>query len=163
MGTIMKSLASKQQWILVILLTGMAVCPGCRCHNTPRIVGQSIRVVVLADRRLPTGEFEAFEIKDRALILRAQSALEEDLQHPDKDSKWGLTMSVNHMLVFCGTDGAEYVFHILGDHYIVFDSRRYLARNTMAVIRAAHAEGAAVPISAEQAHLITPALDSDLR
>ena len=131
----------------------------CRRKNPTLSVSADTQVVVLISRSLQTGRFQAFEIRDCAFVEQARSALKEDLRHPDKYSKHGLGVSVNHALAFCGADGNVVLISILGDHYIALGSMRCSAEQTMAAIRTAHSRGVTSPISAERAKHLAPVLD----
>jgi len=143
--------------IIVILLLGiMVACTGCGRGSNRTPLSKDVHTLVLISRSLDTGRFRAFEITDRALLEQILSALKEDLRHRDKHSDEGITMSVNHVLVFCGKDGKSSVYDILGDDFIVSGSNRYPARQTITVMQAIHAQAGATAISAERAKHLVP-------
>ncbi len=149
------------QFAGIMLVATLLVCAGCGegCNDSsPGPLIKDTQVVVLASRNLETGRFEAFEIRDKAMIEQAKSALMQDLRHPDQHSKSGLGMSVNHVLAFCSADGETAVYELLGDQFILSNSTRYPAQQTIAVLKAAKSQGKAVAITSEQARHLAPDL-----
>ena len=137
---------------------------GCGCNGgSSPIVNDDIHSIILVSRSLQTGRFEAFEIKDQVFVDQVQMALRDDLAHADERSGLGLGMSVNHVVVLHRKDGNTSLYEILGDEFILVDSTRFPARRTVTVLRRAHADGAAVPISAEQARTLVPAVNGYLK
>lgn len=119
-------------------------------------------MIVFASRSLDTGKFHAFEIDDPVVVEKARQAVEEDLKHLDKRSGLGLGMSVNHVLVLRDKDGNTTSFEILGDEFILVDSKRYQAERTIEVLKNARAGGGAVPIDPEQAKRLAPCVQGYL-
>ena len=150
--------------LLFGLLVAAVVCWGCGCNgNSSSTVDKDANMIVVISRSLDTGKFQAFEIDDPVVVGKARQAVQEDLKHPDKRSNIGLGMSVNHVLVLRDKEGNTTSFEILGDEFIVVDSKRYQAQRTIEVLKYARAGGAAVPIGPEQAKRLAPCVQGYLK
>jgi hypothetical protein len=137
-----------------LLIPFIIMCCGFGCHAPPTI-DKDANMVVVVSRSLPSGKLQAFKIDDPGVVEKMRQAVQEDLRHPD-NPKIDRPISVNHILVFRNKDGNTTSFSILGDHFIVVDSRRYDAKRTIGVLRNAHHNGTVVPIDAEEAKRLVP-------
>lgn len=150
--------------IVLGFLTAVTICLGCKCNRgASSAVSKDISTSVLLSRNLETGRFQAFVMKDQAVLKQLRDALQQDLTHSDGQSWVELGMSVNHVLALRSKDGKTSLFKILGDHFIVVDSIRYPAERTLAVWNDARLDGAACAISPEDAKRLAPALNGYLR
>ncbi|MFP4140767.1 MAG: hypothetical protein ACLFVY_09400 [Phycisphaerae bacterium] len=135
----------------------LAICSNVACNGGESpVVGDKTDVIVFVTRRLDTGMFEAYKAEDQAFIEKVRKALQEDLKQPDRRSGDGLGMSVNHVLVFRNKNGETTSFEILGDEFLVVDSTRYSAQETIRSLKNARAEEALHAISADEARRLVP-------
>lgn len=145
------------------LLAAAVICLAVGCSRDPDPgLGDETHLIVFSSRNLQTGRFEAFKIEDPAFLERLRAAFLEDLTRPGENSRVSIAMSVNHVLTFHDSEGNVAVFAIKGDRFILVNRRRFYADGTIAVLKDAHAKGAAQPISSERARHLAPELGNYL-
>ena len=142
----------------VRLLSVLLACVSCAvgCGPRPTYPPENTQVVVLLSRDRKTGRFDAFEIRDKAMIERLKSAMNQDLCGPDPFDGGSVGLLVCHLLAFRSASGDIVVYNILGDTAIVSNSSHRSAGNTLAALKVARFQGEAVAISRKRMGSLVP-------
>jgi len=150
------------QFAGVILLAAIFLaCASCvvGCSAGPTYPPENTQVVVIMSRRPKTGEYEAFEIRDKAMIERLKSAVKQDLRSPDPFEGHGVGLLSMHTLAFRSAVGEIVIYDVLGSKAILSDSSRHPAGNTLAALEEAKSQGKVVAISSKRAADLVPYFD----
>ena len=120
--------------LLTFMLAGscLMLC-GCSDSRSGDVPPSGASKILYMRRAIPSGKFEPYVLDDKEALEQLRSAIREDVLHASiMPSNENVSASSMHELLFYDAENTlMFRYRILGDSYLVMNSNRYGAKNTM--------------------------------